>query len=152
NEPSSDPSVPFRESLEHSATTAVLPLRSDESSPAVVAAMGGSGAAWRPSAPSAWQAGAFALLVAALGFLLASFPARNSDIWLHLARGRLLLSEGQFHQGWLYDLVCYGLYAAFGGTGLALFKAALAAGIALLMLQLSRVAGQGWWLPAFCTA
>ena len=28
------------------------------------------------------------LAVTALGFLLASFPARNTDVWMHLARGR----------------------------------------------------------------
>src|SRR5262245_20204341 len=152
NELSSDASLPIPDSAEQPGITAVLPLRRDALSPTVAPAMAGSGTAWRPSAPSAWQAGIFALLVAALGFLLASFPARNSDIWLHLARGRALLTGGQFHQGWLFDVVCYGLYAAFGGTGLALFKAALTAGIALIILRISRVARQGWWIPAFCTA
>jgi hypothetical protein len=89
--------------------------------------------------------------VAALAFLLASFPARNSDIWLHLARGRQA-AQGQLHQGWLYDLLCYGLYQAFGGTGLAVFKAALTAAVALLIFRLCRGAGQGIWIPAFCTA
>lgn len=60
--------------------------------------------------------------VLALAFLLASLPARNSDVWLHLASGRLL-AHGQYPFGvdpfaftthgvrwvnacWLYDLLC----------------------------------------------
>jgi len=97
-----------------------------------------------------------ALLVAALGFLLASFPARNSDIWLHLARGRLL-AQGEFsattgsdlafdlwgNQTWLYDLFCYGCYRVLGGAGLVFGKALLAAGIALLLLWMGRSARTG---------
>src|SRR5262245_41837307 len=62
-------------------------------------------------------------LVVLLAFLLASFPARNSDLWIHLASGRQL-SQGDFphtlqpssatvkgsEHTWLYDLVTYGLY------------------------------------------
>ena len=106
------------------------------------------------------------LLVLALAFLLASFPARNSDLWLHLAQGRLLArGEHSFtdpplppglpvNHSWLYDLLCYGLYAVLGGTGLVLFKALLVVGLALLLLRLSR-AGPGSSLkrlPVFCTA
>jgi tetratricopeptide (TPR) repeat protein len=104
------------------------------------------------------------LLVGGLAFLLASSVARNSDIWMHLARGRLL-AQGEFALGtqprlasdlptnafWLYDLICYGLYSAFGGTGLALGKSLLIVALALLLLRLSRI-GPGWWVAAFCTA
>jgi hypothetical protein len=104
------------------------------------------------------------LLVAALAFLLASFPARNSDVWMHLASGRLV-AHGNLPFGtdphlppdlrtrpaWLYDLACYGLYSLTGGTGLVLAKALLVVGLVLVLLRLSR-AGQGWWLPAACTA
>src|SRR5579883_479189 len=103
-------------------------------------------------------------LVAALGFVLASFPARNSDVWLHLARGRLL-AHGEVpstvapdlafdlwgNQTWLYDLLCYSCYTVLGGAGLVAAKALLAAGIAVLLLRQSR-ATAGWYVPAFCTS
>jgi tetratricopeptide (TPR) repeat protein len=95
------------------------------------------------------------LLVAVLAFLLASFPARNSDLWLHLARGRLLAGGDSSaladNPSWLCDLLGYGLYSALGGTGLVLAKALLVVALALVLLHLSR-AGAGWWVPAFCTA
>jgi len=45
--------------------------------------------------------------------LLASFPARNSDLWPHLAAGRRLARgewppDARAASSWLYDLVCYG--------------------------------------------
>jgi hypothetical protein len=102
-------------------------------------------------------------LVAALAFLLASFPARNSELWKDLAAGRLL-ARGEYAGGdggafavlrgnpaWLYDLVAYGLYSALGGTGLVLFKALLVAGLAVVLARLSHV-GSGWLLPVACTA
>src|SRR4051794_40213885 len=59
--------------------------------------------------------------------LLASFPARNTDLWTHLAAGReLARGHSPFGAGgrptWLYDLASYGLYSALGGAGLALGK------------------------------
>lgn len=102
-------------------------------------------------------------LVSAFGFLLASFPARNSDVWMHLAVGRQLAhgpssssTSPAFslpprpQQGWLYDLGSYGLYAFLGGPSLVLCKALLVAGLSLLLFRLSR-AGGGWWVPAICT-
>src|SRR5262245_28153464 len=38
------------------------------------------------------------ILVLALWFFLASFPARNTDLWLHMATGRALL-EGKYQFG-----------------------------------------------------
>ena len=109
-------------------------------------------------------------LVAALAFLLASFPVRNSDVWLHLARGRLL-AHGAFpadtdpdlafvlgaNQTWIYDLLCYGGYTVLGAAGLVFVKALLAAGIALLSLRLSTATdasrlSTGWCVPAVCTS
>src|SRR5947209_8059164 len=83
-----------------------------------------------------WRMAAF--FVAAFAFLLASFPARNSDIWRHLAAGRQV-TQGGFRVGpdsfdptaprsgstWLYDLLSYLVYSAAGGVGLVLVKALL---------------------------
>jgi hypothetical protein len=94
------------------------------------------------------------VLVVALGFLLASFPARNGDLWMHLAAGRALVGGGPRlpdGNGWAFDLLSYGLYSAVGGTGLVLLKALLAAGLALLLTRLGW-AGRGWAVPAFCAA
>src|SRR5437879_12977413 len=78
-----------------------------------------------------------ASLVVVLAFLAASFVARNSDLWFHLATGRLL-AHGQFSFGtdpfayttlpkvywanhaWLFDLGLYGLYVLTRGIGLVL--------------------------------
>ena len=49
----------------------------------------------------AWFAGADFLLAAVaivLAFLIASFAARNSDVWLHLATGQRLLT-GEYRPG-----------------------------------------------------
>jgi hypothetical protein len=104
-----------------------------------------------------------ALFVGCFAFLLASFPARNPDLFRHLAMGRQLatnfhlplddVQEGESslgYQGWLYDLFCYGVYSAGGGESLVLIKALLVAGIAVLLFQLSR-SGAGWLVPALCT-
>ncbi len=111
-----------------------------------------------------WQAYVGFVLVAALAFLLASFPARHSDLWQHLASGRALV-HGQtdrdggaglavVHPGnrsWLFDLTCYGLYTALGGTGLMIVKALVVVAIGVLLLRLSR-AGGGWIIAAGCIA
>jgi tetratricopeptide (TPR) repeat protein len=104
------------------------------------------------------------LFVAALAFLLASFPARTSDLWLHLAAGKQLAGPDHsfapapgfpadlgINQTWIYNLVCYGLYATLGGTGLVLAKALLVAGLALVLLRLGRV-DHGWGIATACTA
>jgi hypothetical protein len=89
----------------------------------------------------AWFAGAdflLAVLVLALGFLVASFVARNSDIWIHLASGKRLL-EGSYTPGtdpfsfpgadrpWvnhslLFDIGAYLLYCG-SGAALVVIKA-----------------------------
>src|SRR5947209_20100446 len=80
-----------------------------------------------------------ALLVLRFAFLAASFAARNSDVWLHLAAGRLL-AHGDYHFGadpfayttlgvywanhaWLFDLGLYLGFQTLGGAGLVLLKA-----------------------------
>ena len=104
---------------------------------------------------------AVTLSVLALAFLTASFVARNSDAWFHLATGRLL-AQGQYRFGadpfayttegtywanhsWLFDLALYGGYNLVGGTGLVILKALLVAALAALLLQIRRP-GAGAWL------
>jgi hypothetical protein len=100
---------------------------------------------------------------AALAFLLASFPARNSDLWAHLAAGRHFVNSGfsfsavpetfassETHQGWLYDVLVYGVCSATGGLGLVFSKALVVVALALVLLSLSR-AGPGPWVPLACT-
>ncbi len=107
------------------------------------------------------------ILVLALAFLAASFPARNSDLWFHLATGRLL-AGGDFSFGtdpfayttgevywvchsWLFDLTLYGLCNLIGGAGLVVLKALLVTALAGLMLRVRR-ADAGAGLPALCAA
>ncbi|HET6572280.1 MAG TPA: hypothetical protein VFG68_01670 [Fimbriiglobus sp.] len=95
-------------------------------------------------------------------FLLASFPARNSDIWKHLAIGRdvahgqLTLDNPSFVEtvagsNWLYDFLSYGVYSVADGAGLVVGKALLVVGVGLILLRLSWTK-LGWWVPVGCTA
>jgi hypothetical protein len=97
-----------------------------------------------------------AWLLLVLGFLLGSFPARNSDVWLHLATGRQLVSwqlpfgsepfasttEGIIwvNPSWLWDILSYGLFRVAGEAGLLLVKALLVTLLAAVLLRLSRYA------------
>jgi len=106
------------------------------------------------------------LLVLILAFLTASSLARNSDVWFHLATGRLL-AERQFSFGtdpfayttegvywvchsWLADLAAYEFYTLIGGTGLVVLKALLVTALAGLLLLVRRP-GSSAWLPILCT-
>src|SRR4051794_7990786 len=90
-----------------------------------------------PTAPSRWGRRVDLLsfgLVLAFAFFAGSFVARNSDVWLHLATGRLL-AEGHHHFGtdpfafttggvywanhsWLFDLSLYLALGVIGAAGL----------------------------------
>src|SRR5947209_3091921 len=72
----------------------------------------------RPPFKVTTQSLLFFLLIMALAFLLASFPARNSDVWTRLAQGKLLSQRNlspfsdtghasalQTDHTWLYGLV-----------------------------------------------
>ncbi|HVS39529.1 MAG TPA: hypothetical protein VMS17_28485, partial [Gemmataceae bacterium] len=110
-----------------------------------------------------------AVLVVAFAFLAASFVARNADIWLHMATGRLL-AHGQYNpfgrtdpfayttahvpwinHAWLFDWIVYLLYREKADAWLVVGKAALIAVLAGLMLLIRRP-GKPGWIPAFCTA
>lgn len=103
-----------------------------------------------------------AVLAVCLAFLLASFAARNSDVWLHLGAGKLLATGGYspgsdplsytaagrpwVNHSWLYDLGSYFLYQADGSTGFALVLAkALAAAVAFGLLIGVRRPGRSLW-------
>ena len=105
------------------------------------------------------------LLVLSLAFLLGSFLARNSDLWFHLATGRLL-AEGRFSFGadpfayttagaywvchtWLFDLGLYRLLGLVGGAGLVVLKALLVTALAGLLLTVRR-RDSGSGLPVVC--
>jgi tetratricopeptide (TPR) repeat protein len=127
----------------------------------------GSGAGILPAETAADKMSApRTALVLLLAFLLASFPARNSDVWMHLATGRALVqgsyqlgshpfahTEGDqwVNHGWLYDLLSYGLYQAFGGEALVVFKGLLIVLLCGLLLHLT------WqrthrWMATLCIA
>jgi tetratricopeptide (TPR) repeat protein len=107
-----------------------------------------------------------AFLTLVLAFVLASFPAHNTDFWLHLANGRQLVSH-PFDNGpnpftytspettwvnptWLYDVLLYLLYPVLGGAALVVLKALLIAGLAGVLILCGRV-GRGLWLPTIGT-
>jgi hypothetical protein len=107
-------------------------------------------------------------LVLVLAFAAASFVARNSDVWLHLAAGKRLLA-GQYTPGtdpfsysaadrawvnhsWLVDAVSYLLY---GGQGKALViaKAVLVAVTFGLVIAIRRPRYPLWpWAAVACAA
>ncbi len=95
---------------------------------------------------------AMAILVIVLAFLLASFTARNTDIWRHLGTGRLLFqghhpiggdplsytggARAWVNSNWLFDAVMYVVYSAddSGVTAVVLKACAFAAAFAVLFL------------------
>ncbi len=116
------------------------------------------------------------LLVLIFAFFLASFAARNSDLWMDLAAGRLI-AQGQYTFGadpfayttprtgwtwinhaWLYDWSSYriaevlgGIETATGGAALVAIKAVLIMAVAAVMLWLGR-RGFTLWVPAVVVA
>lgn len=112
-----------------------------------------------------WADASLAALVVAFAFLAASFPARNSDLWQHLAVGRLV-AHGDYTFGvdpfayttqgiywanhaWLFDLTIYGVYSTWGGAVLVVLKAITVASMAGLMLRVAWLDGP-FWVSGFC--
>jgi hypothetical protein len=106
-------------------------------------------------------------LLLALAFVLASFTARNTDLWMHLGTGKLLL-DGQYRFGadpfahttqdaywvnhsWLFDVLAYLVYNSLGGASLVILKAIMLAAIAGVLVRTRRT-GRELWLPVVCTA
>jgi hypothetical protein len=107
---------------------------------------------------------ALALAVLALAVFLGSFAATNSDLWLHLASGRLV-AAGKFPFGsdpfsavgaswintaWLFDLIAYVLYQP-GGALLVAAKAGLIVATAAVLLAIRRPGGGGFGPAAVTT-
>ncbi len=113
----------------------------------------------RPAAHAVWAPVCF---LAAFAGLLASFPIGNSDVLMHLAAGRDVVSgvwpaapaeaaTPAPARTWLYDVLTYGAYSALGAGGLVLLKVLLVIALALVLFRLSRT-GPGWVIAAACTA
>src|SRR5262245_3995233 len=107
-----------------------------------------------------WPDIVLAAVVVAFAYLSASFTARNSDLWMHLAAGRLL-AAGDYPFGtepfayttdgvrwanhdWLTEWAMYMAYLALGGAGLVALKAGVAALTVGVMLAASRGPGPFW--------
>jgi tetratricopeptide (TPR) repeat protein len=117
-------------------------------------------------------------VVVLLTFLLGSFTARNSDLWLHLATGRAIAQHGSplrqdpftftaegtwANNSWFSDLVLYNVFRLAGGTDLSNPDLSLAGPVligakALVMVFLAwimmriRRPGQSLLPAALCTA
>lgn len=100
------------------------------------------------------------LATVAFAFLTASFAAANSDLWMHLAAGRLI-GEGKYSFGkdpfsyhnfdrywtnhsWLFDFALFKVFETVGGSAIVALKALGIAAAAAIMLRIaSRNAGAG---------
>lgn len=99
-----------------------------------------------------WLDLGLAASVLALAGLLGCAIIRNSDLWLHLATGRLIAS-GQYQVGvdpfcfttakqtwinhaWAFDWGTYHVMQQFGGAGLVILRAAMVQLIALVLLSI----------------
>lgn len=165
--PNPDPAAAVPQATPPAETTATIPL----------APLPAAGERFDPALFAAELARldrVLAAVVLVFAFFLGSFVARNTDLWMHLATGRLL-AQGQLPFGvdpfayttegvtwvnhaWLFDLVLYGLAAlgggpetAAGGALLVICKALLLVALAWVLLQVRRPE-QSLWIPAVCTA
>ncbi|MFO0805936.1 MAG: hypothetical protein U0791_22760 [Gemmataceae bacterium] len=110
------------------------------------------------------------LLVAAtiaFAFLAASFAATNSDLWLHLATGRLIaagdysigvdpfsyLTAGKrwVNHAWLFDLAAYEVFQYLGGAALVALKATGVALLAGILVRIGLRSGAPVWLACGST-
>lgn len=103
-------------------------------------------------------------LTIALALLLAAGPIRNSDVWQHLASGRLLaehpnaLGEEPFlhtatgapwiNHGWLFDLTTFVVYSITGESGLWALRLLMVLILAAALLRAGHRPNASWWAPA----
>lgn len=102
-----------------------------------------------------------AATVVVCGFFAASYPARNADVWQHLATGKALV-QGDYRFGvdpfayttansywvnhnWLFDTVLFELHQALGGTALVVAKAALIGVLTAILSWLIWRGPQRWF-------
>lgn len=101
------------------------------------------------STNSSWFA---VLILMVFAFLLASFPARNSDLWMYLSQGRAIfkLDLAGFSQFNLFSIAVFVIHRVSGDTGLAIVKAIW---LAVLALGLYRccIRGKDFWFAFFAT-
>jgi hypothetical protein len=114
-----------------------------------------------------WLDGVLVLAVLGLAGLLGCAVIRNSDIWMHLATGRLI-ANGQYHVGvdpfchttandiwinhaWGFDIGMYGVFQQFGGAGLVILRCGIVV-ILTLALLINRKPGSGFAVPAMVAA
>ncbi|MBI2805286.1 MAG: hypothetical protein HYX68_09945 [Planctomycetes bacterium] len=128
-------------------------------------------AAAKPDVAPTWPVKAdyllFGLLLV-LSFCLAAFTATNSDLWMHLAIGKLI-SAGDFtfgvdpfswateahgerpavfwvHQSWLFSFLAYQLYNVAGGAGLVIGKAIVFTAAIALSARIGWNESNRWFL------
>ena len=111
---------------------------------------------------------ALAILVAVLAFLLASYTARNPDLWRHLGTGRLI-AHGQHPIGgdpltytgadrawvnsdWMFDVLMYAAFSADDTGTLVVVLKALVFATAFALLFLLRKPDQALWPWALVAA
>jgi tetratricopeptide (TPR) repeat protein len=103
----------------------------------------------------------------AFAFLAASFAATNSDLWLHLATGRLIaagdysigtdpfsyLTAGKrwVNHAWLFDLAAYEVFQHLGGAALVALKATAVALLAGILVRIGLRSGAPVWLACVST-
>lgn len=113
-----------------------------------------------------WTSALVALAVALGAFLATWGPITDGDIYWHLAAGRDIFATGRLPRvdaftvsaagrpwvdvHWLFQLGAFVVYAASGFSGLAVAKAVLVAGGAVVLVQAS--AGAGPWARNACAA
>jgi hypothetical protein len=118
-------------------------------------------------ARSALLDGLLAGMVVLFAFVVACFPAGNSDLLLHLATGRAVLSgglpvgadpfsytsaAGNWAPSWLFDVVLYSLHSLpeIGPAVIVAFKGVLVALLAWVLIACGRKPGQPLAIPAVC--
>jgi hypothetical protein len=123
--------------------------------------------AYRKGDPATgWLDGVLILAVLALAGLLGCAVIRNSDIWMHLATGRLI-NAGQYQFGvdpfchttthdlwinhaWGFDIGLYWVFQQFGGSGLVLMRCGIVLIMTLTLLFHRKMDG-GIAVPAIIT-
>ncbi len=90
------------------------------------------------------------LFIALFAFLLASFPARNLELWEHLSDGRAIFAGTGLGKNWLFDLMAFLIDSICGGAVLVGVKAALVAIAAVVILRASQISRE-WRIPLAIT-